>query len=119
MVITWQDAQGNVYGQLPEKDKDYTIDWGTGWETGADGFYYWPSPVAAGGKTGNLIESCTALQSITVGADGDTVTYYLTVEVIGSGLQSKPANVFDTEWKSSGLTVQKTASADPTTWTLQ
>ena len=121
VVITWQDAQGNVYGQLPEEGtgKDYTITWGTDWKTGNDGFYYWPSPVAAGSETGELIESCTALQSKTVGTGTDAVTYYLTVEVIGSGLQSKPANVFDTEWKSSGLTVQKTASADPMTWTLQ
>lgn len=98
VVITWQDAEGNVYGQAPVPNTDYEIVWGTGWLTGTDGFYYWTSPVAANGKTGDLIESCTYVANAPEG-------YYLTVEIIGSGIQSVPAHVFNTEWASSGLEV--------------
>ncbi|MBO5159041.1 MAG: hypothetical protein J6B94_05560 [Lachnospiraceae bacterium] len=111
VVITWQDAEGNVYGQVPAKT-DYDIIWGSGWKTGSDGFYYWPSPVAANtGVTGDLIESISLKG--TAPADG----YYLTVEIIGSGIQNKPANVFNTEWASSGLKVDS-SNSDPMQWTL-
>lgn len=112
VVITWQDKDGNVYGQVPVAGKDYVITWGTGWKKGTDGFYYWTSPVVAKtGKTGNLIESCTS-------EDTAPADYFLTVEIIGSGIQSKPANVFGTEWSSSGLKV-KDDNTDPLQWTLE
>jgi hypothetical protein len=99
VVVTWQDADGNVYGTAPAEDTDYEIVWGTVWLKGADGFYYWPSPVAPNGVTGDLIETCTYKSRAPAG-------YFLNVEIIGSGIQSKPAGVFDTEWASSGLHVQ-------------
>lgn len=128
VVVTWQDAQGNVYGQEPEEgtDKDYTISYNVSdtvsancWVEGNDGFYYWTSPVAAKtGLTGILIDSCTASGTKVVGTGDDAVTYYLTVEIIGSGIQNKPANVFNTEWASSGLKVNNTPQNDPMQWTL-
>lgn len=112
VVVTWQDKDGNVYGQAPVKDTDYVITWGTGWATGDDGFYYWTSPVEAEtGETGVLIETISPKGKPP--ADG----YYLTVEIIGSGIQNKPAKVFNTEWASSGLTVNDT-NGDPMQWTL-
>ena len=78
--------------------------------TGADGFYYWNAPVAAGNSTQLLIESVTVQ-----GAAPDG--YSLTVEILGSGIQSKPAQVFDTEWASSGLTVDD-SNTDPAQWKL-
>lgn len=117
VVVTWQDANGNIYGQAPIAGTDYIINYNvdenktdiTKWYPGSDGFYYWPSPVAANtGGTGVLINRCTPSKSITVGTGDEAVTYYLTVEIIGSGIQSKPANVFNTEWESSGLTVKTT-----------
>lgn len=110
VTVTWQDKDGNVYGKAPVEATDYEINWGTDWKKGSDGFYYWTSPVAAKtGVTGDLIESCT---SKTVMAD-----YFLTVEIIGSGIQSKPANAFDTAWSGSGLKVDDT-DADPVKWKL-
>ena len=120
VVITWQDKDGNVYGQAPVAGEDYTItyDLNNGWKKSNDGFYYWTSPVAAkNGQTGVLITSCTTENSITVGSGDDAVTYYLTVEIIGSGIQNKPANVFNTEWASSGLKVSS-SNEDPMQWTL-
>lgn len=123
VVITWQDKDGNVYGQAPVVNMDYNISYNISeeveadcWVEGEDGFYYWTSPVAAKADekisaTGILIGSCTALEG--KAPDG----YYLTVEIIGSGIQSKPANVFNTEWSGSGLIVDDSDS-DSMQWTL-
>ena len=125
VVVTWQDKDGNVYGKAPVEgsDKDYTIFYNIRsdvkadcWVEGNDGFYYWTSPVAANGQTGDLIKSCTYKANA---PDG----YSLTVEIIGSGIQSKPANVFNTEWASSGLHVKDKDdlgnALDPMQWTLK
>lgn len=118
VVITWQDAEGNVYGQAPVVDTNYTA-WtpGTDWEKGTDGFYYYTKPVAAGAATANALIGSIAPVGNTP-ADG----YYLTVEIIGSGIQNKPANVFNTEWASSGLKVntkdQQGDELPPEQWTL-
>lgn len=115
VVITWQDANGNVLGEKPvEGEKaDYTINYllsttqGAGcWIEGADGFYYWTSPVLSYDEdadncyTGVLINSCKALTNKTIGSGADAVTYYLTVEIIGSGIQSVPTTVVTEEWSS-------------------
>ena len=101
VVVTWQDDDGNVYGQAPVAGTDYTA-WtpGDGWMEGADDFYYYTTPVAADGTTEALIGSIS--QSGNSPAEG----FYLTVEIVASGIQSKPVNVFDEEWGSSGLKVE-------------
>lgn len=106
VVITWQDAQGNVYSQTPVKDTDYTITYTKNWLTGKDGFYYYPSPVDAGDSTGVLISQCKLMEKANVPQG-----YSLCVEIICSGLQSKPASVFNTNWASSGLKVNEQGTA--------
>lgn len=96
VIITWQDAQGNVYGQMPVEDTDYTIEWGTGWLEDANGFYYWTQPVAADKNTGILIEEATVVEGA---APSD---YYLCIEIIASGIQSEPKTVVEGAW---GVTV--------------
>ena len=99
VVVTWQDVNGNVYGQQPVEGTDYTINYNLndGWVKGADGFYYWNKPVLSDDEapnncsTGVLISSCTANDTVTV----DDTTYYLNVEILGSGIQSKPAEAVD------------------------
>lgn len=118
VVVTWQDKAGNVYGQAPKAGVDYT-DWtpGTDWEQGDDDFYYYKKPVAAGETTANAL-----IAEIAPEGKPPAEGYYLTVEVIGSGIQSKPARVFDTEWASSGLSVKdkndQGNALDPMQWTL-
>lgn len=100
VVVTWQDADGNVYGESPVEGTDYDIDWGNDskWLFGEDDFYYYPSPVAPERETSVLMNSCTSKDTAPEG-------YFLTVEIIGSGIQSKPSRVFNSEWSSSGLKV--------------
>lgn len=113
VVITWQDEDGNVYGQAPVAGTNYT-DWtpGRNWVKGSDGFYYYTKPVPA--QTATDYALIAEIKPIGASpAEG----YYLTVEIIGSGIQNKPANVFNTEWASSGLKVNDSA-ANPMQWTL-
>lgn len=110
VVVTWQDENGNVYGQVPvaktsdaiEGSYDYEIsyDLSNGWIKGDDSFYYWTSPVEPKDQTGVLIKECMSVEG--KAPDG----YSLTVEVIGSGIQSTPADAFD-DWtdSKSGLVV--------------
>lgn len=96
VVVTWQDAAGNVYGQMPA-NTDYTISFNLDeqtdpaeqWIEAGDGFYYWSQPVPVAGNTGVLIANCTPIKkSITVSTGSSQVTYYLTVEILGSGIQT-------------------------------
>lgn len=103
VVITWKDANGNVYGKVPT-ETDYDIDFGTenGWVKGADNYWYYTFPVAAGAQTGDLIESCT------VSGDAPEDGYYLNVEIIGSGIQSRPDEVVEKQWANGVNAVKGT-----------
>ena len=107
VVVTWQDAEGNVYGKAPVAGTDYaiTFDFGAGWVKSSDGFYYWNMPVAPGAFTGVLISECSVLAAAP--ADG----YTLHVEILGSGIQSKPADVVTTEWASGVQSVSENGGA--------
>jgi len=99
VVITWQDETGNVYGQKPVEEADYTIAYAMDhWELGADGFFYYKKPVAAKGYTGTLIATCSYKANAPEG-------YSLNVEIIASGIQSKPTHVVTTEWQSGVASV--------------
>lgn len=113
VVVTWQDKDGNVYGQAPVAGTNYTA-WipGTNWVEGADGFYYYTKPVAAQTSTANAL-----IAEIKPIGNSPADVYYLTVEIIGSGIQNKPAKVFNTEWESSELEVNDN-NDDPMRWTL-
>lgn len=111
VVVTWQDAAGNVYGQMPT-DEDYTIvfnlqdqnDPDGKWEKANDGFYYWSKPVPVNENTGVLITSCSPKNhnGITVGSGENAVTYYLTVEILGSGIQTfQGVTDYKTAWNTA------------------
>lgn len=103
IIVTWQDENGNVYGQAPVPDTDYTmaLDLKNGWTEGKDGFYYYTSPVAAKAETGVLISEAQPVAG--KAPDG----YALSIEIVCSGLQSVPDSVFDSNWgASSGLEVK-------------
>lgn len=115
VIVTWQNEDGNVYGRKPVEGSDYSLDLNvynesepignSKWIKGADNFYYWPLPVKSDEEapldcsTGILINSCSYINNAPEG-------YFLSVEILGSGIQSKPDRVFNDEWGSSGLEVK-------------
>lgn len=102
VVVTWQNAAGEVYGQMPVEDTDYTVKWtppsdqftaDEQWLEGNDGFHYWSHPVPDGENTGILIGSIQPVEG--KAPEG----YFLCVEILCSGIQSEPTNVVVEAWK--------------------
>ena len=82
VIITWRDANGNIYGQRPVAETDYTISFNTENWTLHDGFYYYDSEVAAGTDTAILIHSCTVVESKA------PTGYFLSVEILAEAIQA-------------------------------
>jgi len=98
IIVTWKNEAGDFYGQKPVEDSDYTITYGSDWVQGADTFWYYKKPVPAtpnNNLTEALIVSCAPTDKNSAPDD-----YYLNVEIIASGIQSKPENVVVSEWSS-------------------
>lgn len=107
VIVTWQNEAGEVYGKAPACGIDYT-GWtpGTDWVQGDDGFFYYRKPVAPGTATPNAL-----IGEIAPLADAPANGYYLTVEIIGAGIQYKPEAAFAAwapgsgiKWSESALT---------------
>lgn len=107
VVVTWQDEAGNVLGEKPVERTDYSItyDLKNGWVQGADGFYYWTSPVLSYDEnsndcyTGVLFTDCTPVEGRA--PEG----YSLAVEILGSGIQSVPDTAVEEAWSNAKVTV--------------
>lgn len=111
VIFQWEDEQGNVFGAEPEAGTDYTITWtsfeasdDSQWILAADGFYYYTSPVEAGYQTDNLIEQ---IQTSATKQIGNT-TYYLSVDILCSGIQASPDSVVKDHWSSGVSAVNNT-----------
>lgn len=99
VVVTWQDSEGNVYGKQPVEGEDYEIRGeASEWISSKDGFCYYSTPVAPGEETSVLIESIQPKGEAPAG-------YSLCVEIIGSGIQSKPVSVFAAAWNPADVSV--------------
>lgn len=94
VVVTWKNADGNVYGK-PVKDTDYTMPDNTKWFKSGD-YYYYPDAVPSGASTGMLIKECKLIG--TPPADG----YSLSVEIIAEAIQSQPDSAVQQAW---GVTI--------------
>ena len=94
--VTWKDSSGNVYSAVPVAGTDYkiTYDLSHGWKKSSDGYYYYCYPVAPGSVTSALISSCSQIGGRA--PDG----YSLSVEILGSAIQSKPASLVVSQWSS-------------------
>ena len=93
VVVTWQNVDGDILADKPAA-ADYAIEFDltNGWFLGSGGYYYFESPVKAGGETGVLITSCKPNAAAPM--DG----YTLHVEIIGSGIQSTPTSAVEGAW---------------------
>lgn len=114
-VVTWQKEDGTVNGKMPVAGTDYTIDVESAKERGwmlIDGYWYYTSPVSAGGETGVLIASCKLAEGAAV-----PTGYHLSVEIIASAIQSEPASVVAEKWHvavDNGEITGAATSADTT-----
>ena len=71
----------------------------------SDGYYYYKNPVAAGGETGVLISSCTAVQGKA------PVGYGLNVEILCTAIQSTPTDFVTERWQA--VTVNSVGELTP------
>ena len=100
VVVTWvNDTTKEVHPEKPVAGTDYHITYGGGnWEQAADGFWYYKVPVAPNTQATNVtttfIDTCTAVDANT--PEG----YYLSVEILSSGIQSTPTSVVVDQWSS-------------------
>ena len=99
VVVTWKDAQGNVYGKLPiaGEGKDYTMTMpnNTKWVKNGD-YWYYTEAVAAGGYTEKLIDECKLI------GPPPADDYSLSVEIIAEAIQSQPVDAVNQAW---GVTI--------------
>lgn len=93
VVVTWQDADGNVYPTAPVEVTDYTVSWTMDGWVKYGGFYYYTSPVAPSKSTGVLLTDCKVKDGATP-PDG----YHLSVEILASAIQSQPATAVQEAW---------------------
>jgi len=88
IVATWQDGNGNIYGEAPVRDTHYYINGPEdGWVLHTDGYYYYTSPVAPGDPTSKLITSAALNNGVTPPED-----YFLCIDVLASAVQSDGVN---------------------------
>ncbi len=86
IVPTWTDNDGNIFGQQPVKDKDYSLTFDTdNWFLYTDGFYYCKTPVTGGNSTPELITRYRALKQL---RDAPFSEYDLHVEVVAETVQA-------------------------------
>ena len=102
VVINWMSEDGTkVWATKPVEGTDYSITYatGTGWVKGSDGYWYYTRsvpPTDGSNLTGILISDAKVLK------DAPQEGYYLSIEIVASALQAKPASVVTSQW---GVTV--------------
>lgn len=113
-VVNWVDANGNVYGQPPVENTDYTLVLNAtdvngsvtanSWEIGSDDFYYYTSPVPpTGSDVTTALVSNVSLK--TTAPDG----YELQVQMIAEAIQAKPIDTINSNWgvQNNGTLIYK------------
>ena len=91
VIVNFVTEDGMILANAPQENADYTILWGaSGWEKGADGYWYHRSPVAPEEVTAPLID-----QAVSATAQGD---YKLQIQIIASAVQSNPDQAVQDAW---------------------
>ena len=110
--ITWRKngdaADQTVSARAPQSGVDYEIVYavGTGWIKGADGYWYYQTPVAPDASTAVLIGECRQLEDANVPQG-----YCLSVEIAASAIQSSPSEAVSDKWNVT-LEGEKIVSAN-------
>lgn len=98
IVVTWQDADGNVYSDLPVENTHYTIDYtdDSNWVQYGD-YWYYTKTVEPGDSTSNLIDECVWTAE---GPKG----YTLNLEILAEAIQGIPETAVQDAW---GVTISQ------------
>ena len=96
-VVNWLDKDGNVVASVPAgyKITEWAENPNETWNKGADGYFYYPTPVQPGRSTDGSLLTCT----VTYPANPE---YTLSVEILATAIQSEPATAVTSAW---GVTV--------------
>ena len=98
VVVNWATEAGDILGDAPVLDEDYTLTLAekTGWFLDEDGYYYYSAKVAEGANTDILISECQPVAGKT--PEG----YHLQVEILAESIQAIPDRAVVDAW---GVTV--------------
>ena len=92
VVANWIDKDGNVYGgATPTEGVNYELKPVNGWFKGSDGYFYYPTAIAAQAETLVLFEKVTQSSA----PDGCS----LRLTILADGIQSEPSNAVAEAWK--------------------
>ena len=97
VLVTWQDASGNVLGTAPVAGQDYSITMPASakWAQADDGFWYYSEAVAPGASTEALIGECQPLKA------APQAGYTLHVEIVASAIQSTLGTNAQAAWAAA------------------
>jgi hypothetical protein len=86
LIVTWQDNDGNIYGQQPVLGTDYTLEYNdTDWTKESDGYFYCNTAIAGGETTPPLIGENQKLKQIKASPNAN---YSMHVEVVAETIQA-------------------------------
>ena len=94
VVANWMDVNGDIAALDPEGygyDPTCSSD---SWARGADGFFYYLSPVAPGASTEGILLACTVICP-------EPPEGTLSVEVLAEAIQSTPASAVNEAWSAA------------------
>ena len=95
LIPTWQDSSGNILGQQPVRDKDYSITYNENdWFVYTDGYYYCKTPVTGGTASPELITHYRYLKQL---RDAPKTGYELHVEVVAETIQAVGTKYIDVQ----------------------
>ena len=91
-VVNWLDAQGNIVASVPEGYScTLTEKPDSKWTKGADGYFYYLTPVAPGDSTPGSLLTCTVTRP-------ENPEYRLSVEIRATAIQSTPTKAVTEAW---------------------
>ena len=91
-VVNWLDKSGNIAASVPSGYSYSLTENPDGkWTKGADGYFYYLSPVAPNASTLGSLLTCTVPYP-------DNPEYTLSVEILATAIQSVPADAVKAAW---------------------
>ncbi len=92
LTLTIMNSDGSIANVNPEGKYTLNLNLGNDWFEGSDGFYYYKTPVEAGGETSVLVEE--AKEIMTALEEGQ----YLRLDVSAQLIQADPTDAVKESW---------------------